>query len=351
MMTLTVSESALSIPPSSQGDALAAEPIHHLAFRAMNCEMAAWVVTPDKAAAVAGLEYVRTLMAEVEARLSRFRSDSELSYVNAHAGQSVRVSPLFWEVLTAALAAAAESGGLYDPTLLDALETAGYTDSFERLASTGARSGRRVGARRLWPRRAARPHWQQIRLDPTTRTVTLPPHARLDLGGIAKGWAAEQAASHLAALGPCLVDAGGDLAARGTPPPVAAVPGQTGWPIGVADPWHPDRDLGLLFLDRGGVATSGVDYRHWYHNGVRQHHLIDPRTGRPAVTDVLTATVIAPTATQADVVASVIVILGAEAGCRRLLALPRVEGLIIRADGRLETTPGLVAYGFRRRGD
>lgn len=350
MMTLMVSESALSIPTSSQGDALAAEPIHHLAFRAMNCEMAAWVVTPDEAAATAGLEHVRAFMAEVEARLSRFRSDSELSYVNARAGQSVRVSPLFWEVLTAALAAAAESGGLYDPTLLDALEAAGYTDSFERLASTEARSEHRPKVRRLWPWRN-RQRWRQIRLDPTTRTVTLPPHTRLDLGGIAKGWAAEQAASHLAALGPCLVDAGGDLAARGTLPPVAAVPGQTGWPIGVADPWHSDRDLGLLFLDRGGVATSGVDYRHWYHDGVRQHHLIDPRTGRPAVTDVLTATVIAPTATQADVLASVIVILGAEAGCRRLLALPRVEGLIIRADGCLETTPGLVAYGFRWRGD
>ncbi|MCX7851702.1 MAG: FAD:protein FMN transferase [Caldilineales bacterium] len=319
--------------------------VHCQTFRAMNCAMAAWVATPDRVAAIAGLERVRELMAEVEARLSRFRPDSELAYVNAHAGQPVRVSPLFWEVLVEALTAAEMSEGLYDPTLLDALEMAGYTVSFEHL-SVGTRSGRNPMVRPLWPRRSRQP-WRQIELNPIARTVTLPPHTRLDLGGIAKGWAAERAAQHLAALGPCLVDAGGDLAARGTPPPAVAAPGQPGWPIGIADPFHPDRDRALLLLHRGGVATSGVDHRHWYHRGIRQHHLIDPRTGRPAVTDVLTATVIAPTATQADVLASIVVILGARAGLRRLLATSKVEGLLIRKDGRIETTPGLMAYGFR----
>jgi thiamine biosynthesis lipoprotein len=122
---------------------------------------------------------------------------------------------------------------------------------------------------------------------------------RLDLGGVAKGWAADQAAQRLASTGPVLVDAGGDISISG---PMAD---GLGWPIAVANPFAPDDSLGLVRIVQGAVATSGRDYRHWQRGGIEQHHIIDPRSGRPAETDVLSATVIAPDGPSAEMAAKV----------------------------------------------
>ncbi len=351
--------------------------IHHLRFRAMSCEMAAWVVSADHHAARAHLITARDFIQTVEAQLSRFRPQSELSRLNAQPGHPVQVGPMLWEVLGYALEAARETGGLYDPTVLDALEAAGYDRSFDdRRPSETRRQGdketrgpsacpvewtqfHRACRSSVTPKVSSSPHllvslsqkrrsavsprplaWQAIRLDPHTRSVTLPPGVRLDLGGIAKGWAADRAAERLAALGPCLVDAGGDIAARGAPP------GQPGWPIGVADPRNPNSDLTLLQIRDRGVATSGVDYRRWVHDGAIQHHIIDPRTHRPAQTDLLTVTVVAPDTTQADLHALVALLLGSREGRRYLARQRGVEGLLVREDGRRFTTPGWGRYTY-----
>lgn len=319
--------------------------VFHLHFRAMSCEMAAWVIAADARIARAHLEATREFIETVEAHLSRFRPESELSRLNARAGQEVAVSPLLWEVLEWALEAARRTEGVYDPTVLDALEAAGYDRSFDdrrRLAADPRNDDRLVSTPHrpsaIGDRSSA---WQAIRLNPHARSVTLPPGVRLDLGGVAKGWTAERAADRLARLGPCLVDAGGDIAARGSPP------GEPGWPIAVADPRDPDADLALLIVRDRGVATSGIDYRRWVHNGTLQHHLIDPRTGRPAATDLLTATVVAPDATEADLHALVALLLGAEDGVRYLLRQKGVEGLLVRDTGDLLTTPGFERYVVR----
>lgn len=131
---------------------------------------------------------------------------------------------------------------------------------------------------------------------------------RLDLGGIAKGWAADIAAQRLAKAGPALIDAGGDIAVSG--PMADGSP----WPIAIANPFAPEDSLGLLLLVRGAVATSGRDYRRWTRGGVEQHHIIDPRTGQPAQTDVLSATIVAPDGPAAEMAAKVALILGSQAG-------------------------------------
>ena len=309
--------------------------LFHLDFRAMSCEMAAWVAATDAAIARERLAAAQRFIETVEAHLSRFRPQSELSRLNARAGQEVRVSPLLWEVLEWALEAAHRTAGVYDPTVLDALEAAGYDRSFDERRTTS-------DERHSVERTLQTPHqpsaWQAIRLNPHARSVTLPPGVRLDLGGVAKGWAAERAADRLAVLGPCLVDAGGDIAARGSPP------GERGWPIAVADPREPDADLALLIVRDRGVATSGTDYRRWMHNGTLQHHLIDPRTRRPAQTDLLAVTVVAPDAAQADLHALVTMVLGLEEGQRYLRRQRGVEGLLIREDGQQFATPGFWRY-------
>jgi thiamine biosynthesis lipoprotein len=166
--------------------------------------------------------------------------------------------------------------------------------------------------------------------------VRLPPSERLDLGGVAKGWVALQTVRRLQAFGPTLVDAGGDIALSPRP---AAQP----WTIGVADPLtgapHPDL---LLQLTEGGVATSGRDYRRWRAGDepdTWHHHILDPRTGRPAETDVLTATVIAPgsagSAVAAEVAAKTALILGSRGGLEWLEGRAPLAGVLMLEDGRV----------------
>ena len=171
--------------------------------------------------------------------------------------------------------------------------------------------------------------WRAIVMDRRTHAVTLPAGVRLDLGGVAKGWAADRAARLLAAAGPALVDAGGDVAISG--PMADGSP----WPIAITNPFAPEDSLGLLLLDRGAVATSGRDYRRWRRGGVEQHHIIDPRTGRPAQTDVLAATVVAPDGPSAEVAAKCALILGSDAGLAWLHARPTLAGLLVLDDGRV----------------
>ncbi|MBI4786945.1 MAG: FAD:protein FMN transferase [Chloroflexi bacterium] len=293
--------------------------MQRIEFRAMGCQMAAMVDTCD-AGVAKRLAQVPTWFEEWDRALSRFRPDSELSRLNRSQGGAVRVGQVLWQVLGQARAAARQSDGLVTPALLDHVEAAGYDQSFERLAPW------------MGPTEFATPpvrDWRAIELDSSAHTVRLPPAMRLDLGGIAKGWAADQAVARLSRYGPALVDAGGDIAISGP------MEGGERWPVAVADPMAPERDIARLWLDREAVATSGRDYRCWPRDGKWQHHIIDPRTGRPAETDVLSATVIAPTATEAEMAAKVTLILGSAAGLAWIEAREQLAALLVLENGRV----------------
>jgi thiamine biosynthesis lipoprotein len=161
-----------------------------------------------------------------------------------------------------------------------------------------------------------------------TQTLCVPEGGGLDFGGVAKGWAAQQAMLRLKPAGPTLVSAGGDIAVSG--PMANGEP----WPIDIEDPFHGGSFLETIFLEGPGVATSGKDHRNWSRAGVLQHHVIDPRSGNPAVTDVLTATVIAPTVLRAEALAKAALILGSEAGMARLNEAEGVEGLLVLESGQ-----------------
>ncbi len=268
--------------------------------------------------------------AEWEASLSRFREDSELSALNRAGGKPMQVSETMWLVLEAALAAASKSEGLVTPTLLDAVQAAGYDRSFESLATSTASANT--------PMNKSIGNWRAIERTAKTRTVRMPREMRLDLGGVAKGWAADQAAQRLSAFGPALVDAGGDIAVS------AAMASGEAWPIAVADPFKADSDLDLLMIGQGGVATSGRDYRRWQRDGKWQHHIIDPRTGAPAETDVLTATVIARTTAEAEVAAKVALILGSREGLQWIEARPKLAGLLALENGQVVRSRRLDDY-------
>ena len=295
------------------------EPVtHRIEFRAMGCQMAA-VIESGELAAQERLDQVPAWFETWEAVLSRFRAGSELNRLNDSAGEAVPVSSVLWEVVQVALLAARRSRGMVTPAILPALEAAGYDRSFEQLdeAPTG-----------LQPQPAGQvPDWRSIEFNPGRRTIRLPLGMRIDLGGVGKGWAARRAANRLAVFGPALVEAGGDIAVSG--------PRQGGrpWQIGVADPRDPESDIATMFVLRGGVATSGQDHRRWTRGGVWQHHLIDPRTGSPATTDVLSATVWADSLEQAEVAAKVIILLGGRSGLDWVKQQRNHEALVVLVDG------------------
>ena len=159
---------------------------HRHAFRALGCEMAVWLETAVPEDAATAFAQVEALFATNEQALSRFRPDSELSQLNAHSGQWVPVSDLMWDVLTLALGMAAITNGRFDPTTLNALEQYGYTVSFEQLN----RIGRNGHSPHPVP---ALGQWTAVELDETQQAGYLPEGVRLDFGGIAKGYTAQQA--------------------------------------------------------------------------------------------------------------------------------------------------------------
>jgi thiamine biosynthesis lipoprotein len=314
------------------------------------------VIDRDDTQADAQLAAVPGWFEAWEQQLSRFRADSDLARLNAAAGQPVVVPSALWQVIGVALDAAQQSNGLVRPTVLDALEAAGYDRSFDTIeqgrngtiyrAPTNGEGNMVVrvsaaGAAERPPSlviRPSSPDWRRITLDKRTHAVTLPAGVRLDLGGVAKGWAADQALRRLAAAGPALVDAGGDIAVSG---PMAD---RAPWPIAIANPFAPEDSLGLVLLLQGAVATSGRDYRRWRRGGVEQHHIIDPRTGRPAQTDVLAATIVAPDGPSAEVAAKVALILGSRAGLAWLDARPTLAGLLVLQDGQILRSCRMDAY-------
>ncbi|HYA09991.1 MAG TPA: FAD:protein FMN transferase [Gaiellaceae bacterium] len=219
----------------------------------------------------------------LEALLSRFREDSELSRLNA-AG-SLDAGPDLVRVVELALAARERTGGRFDPTVHDALVAAGYDRSFELVhaardedALPGTPTGRSAGIR-VWGER-----------------IELEPGVRVDLGGIGKGYASERAAEILATAGPCLVNGGGDIATRGG-----------AWTVGVDTA---DEPLTLELSASSALATSGRDRRRWQRGGRELHHLIDPWTGLPAETDLVRVTVVAHDAVEAEVAAKALFLVG-----------------------------------------
>jgi thiamine biosynthesis lipoprotein len=161
------------------------------------------------------------------------------------------------------------------------------------------------------------------------RRIELGDGVRLDLGGIAKGYAVDRAAALLASHGPCLVNAGGDIAVAGAP--------QAGvWPVGVEVP----SGTLTLGLERGALATSGRDRRRWTVGDDEQHHLIDPRIGRPAESDLVRVTVVAGTCTEAEVLAKALFLAGERAAVQEADELG-VPALLVTEDGRVRKAGGL----------
>jgi thiamine biosynthesis lipoprotein len=280
------------------------------AFRGMGTEIS---VLADDAADpgvfAAAVARVRLVFEREESRFSRFRDDSELSGVNRSAGRWVEVSRTFADVVRMAVDGAERTGGLFDPTVLGALEAAGYDRDFAAIEE-------RESPGPLLPMPCGR--WREIEVGEDR--VRFPEGVGIDLGGLVKGWTADLAAEAAFAAGLrwAIVNAGGDLRMAGDAPPTE---------VGIEDPDHREELLGVIRIDDGALATTSVTQRRW---GPSLHHVIDPRIGLPAWTPVVQATVWADTCAEAEVESKRALLAGTD-------SLDELVGVLILASGEIVT--------------
>lgn len=311
-------------------------PLERYAFEDVQMGMAFRIVlyAGDAVTAQAAARAAMARVAELNATLSDYEEESELSRLSRSAGtgRAVRLSDDLWRVLARAQYFSRRSDGAFDVTV------GPYVQLWRR-------ARRQRALPEPWRLTAAREAvgYHYVELDPARHTARLlRPHMRLDLGGIAKGYAIEEAYRVLKARGVprALVTGGGDMFA-GEPPP-----GKPGWrievaPLDVPDPPPPT----FIALRNRALATSGDLYQRLEIDGKRYSHIVDPRTGI-GLTDHSLVCVSARDGMTADALSKVVSVLGPDEGLRRLARERGVEAHLVRQPAaRIETreTPG-----FRR---
>ncbi len=267
-------------------------------FRAMNSDILLAAEGQNSRISI-GFKEVQEFIETSEKRFSRFSDNSELSRLNNSAGSWFHSSSDLFNMVSESRSFFDQTNGLFDPSILEALEYAGYDRTMDEIRDREVSPA----AVKVLPQRM---DYREVRFDRNNQAIRLPPGMRIDLGGIAKGWIAERAASLLAFYAnACAVSAGGDLYVIGQPE------GKAFWQVALEDPTNPTRTLSILKIgSRYAAATSSIAKRKWTKSGQERHHLIDPRTGESAVTDWLSVTVIAPHATIAEAFAKTLLIAG-----------------------------------------
>lgn len=304
-------------------------------FAAMGTVVAVSVPAADETAALVG--QVEGLFGRVERSCTRFDAASDLMRANADPTDAHEVAPECAAIVAAAHDAYRMTEGLFDPRILANLVAAGYDRTFKEIASSTTIT---APAPNETPSGAWRP-----RIDSRRAAVTLGP-TPVDLGGIGKGWAVDAAAAVLGGAVPAfLVNAGGDLAVAGDGP------GGDGWTVAVEDPSDPTRTLAVLRLGAGSCATSSTGRRRWLQDGAERHHLIDPRTGRPAAGGLQSVTVVADTTVDAETWSKALLIAGRDR-VQKLCQAHQLAAYWVTDDDRTGCSPALIPHlTWERRRD
>lgn len=270
----------------------------------------------------------------LERELSRTVSTSDVYQLNA--GGSASVSDETAALLTAAVEYSEKTGGLFDVTIAPLVTLWGITTDSPRVPSQGE-----IDA--LLPLVGS----DHIHLDGDT--VILDTGCAVDLGGIAKGYASDRVAEILRqnAVTGAAVSLGGNVYVCGQKPD------GTGWSVAVQDPKNTDSyALTLELTDTFAVTSGGYQRFFTGEDGTVYQHILDPRTGRPAETDLLSVTVIAQNGTMADAYSTALYVMGEQGACdfwRQSAAA--FDLVLITADGRVLYTPGLEGHISQKGAD
>jgi len=290
----------------------------------MGTRVAVELWSEDATLAARAMEAVIAEMRRTDALMSTYKPESQLSAVNAHAFERpVTVDPEIIEVVARSFDFSRMSGGAFDVTYA----SVGYLYDYRAHQRP---SGEQVAA--------ALPtiDYRQVQVDRERNTIRfLRKGVRIDLGGIAKGYAVDRSIDRLRDLGieHAMVNAGGDTRLlgdrRGKP-----------WIVGVRDPRNEGRMVTRLPLENEAISTSGDYERYFEEDGVRYHHILVPGTGDVARA-VRSATIIGPDATLTDGLSTTVFVLGVERGMELVSRLPGVEAVIVDKDGRIFYSDGL----------
>lgn len=324
---------SLAVPlnwsPPLQGDPAPQEaPELHAAkitFGAMGTEVTIQGYHADSELLNEAIAAARAELDRVEDMMTSWR-DSPLVRMNDGAnGEPQKVPQELSDLIQRSMTVARLSGGAFDPTYAGAGKLWDFKADPPVIPAedTIARALENVG-------------WQKVRVDPESSTVAMPAGTRIGLGGIAKGYGVDRAMQVLINRGieHAIVNAGGDLKALGTD---AGKP----WEVAIKHPRDRDRAIAVVPVSNVCLVTSG-DYERFFElDGVRYHHILDPRTGRPVVGGCMSASVTAPDAAIADAVATACCVLGPKLGLQFVESLPRIDAILVDIAGQVHVTSGL----------
>jgi thiamine biosynthesis lipoprotein len=295
--------------------------LHSFKSRHMGVDFRIDLFAADSKIAQSAANAAFARIAEIDAAMSDYKVDSELSQLSksSGAGMPIQVSHELWTVLNKARNIHRLSSGAFDITSGPSVilwRRACFSQTLPPSRSL-ARAREKCGMNHL--------HFH-----PETRSLTLKPKSmRLDLGGIAKGYAADAALTTLQSLGikHALVDGSGDMVMTRHP--------HASWKIFISD--KEDQTDQFIHRQNGAVATSGDSYQFIEIENHRYSHIIDPRTGM-GVTNRCRVTIIAPDAMTADSLASAVTVMGAKQGLQLIESLPDVEALIVASGKTYQST-------------
>jgi thiamine biosynthesis lipoprotein len=324
-MNTLQSPATASVPPSPSPTQGTAAGWYRAEEAIMGTEVSVELQAATRGEAEAAIAAVMAEMRRIDATMSPHKADSELSLVNAGAAMGpVVVSPGMFGLLARAIAFSKLSGGVFDITF----------------ASAGNLYDYRAG---IAPDPAALNDalplidWRHVQLDPATRGVRFArPGVRIDLGGFAKGHAVDNAVAILRRLGiaNAMVAAGGDSHVMGSR-------GERPWTVAIRDPRREDAVVAVLPLEDCSISTSGDYERFFERDGVRCHHLLDPRTGHSPA-GVRSVTIIADDGLTTEAFSKTVFVLGVADGLRFVEAHAGIDAVIVDAQGALHYSAGLL---------
>lgn len=320
---------APDVPPPAEAPRLRTVRRARQAF-GTEVQMLATARTDEEAQLVgAHLDAAFQELRRVEAQLDPRRPESDVARVNGSAGGApVVVEPEVFGVLAEAARLSSLSQGAFDPTFA-------ALDGLWRFDKGAPAAGPRAPAAAALQEPLALVRFRDLLLDPAARTARLAREGqRIDLAGLAKGYALDRAALVLEERGVTgfLIAAGGDLVVRGTR-------GERPWQIGIQDPRAPGH-FATLPVTKGAIMTTGDYERFFFEDGKRYHHVLDPRTGRPAE-GLRSATVMADHGAEADALSTAVFVLGPEQGMALVERLRGVEAVLVTVDNRVLVSKGL----------
>lgn len=274
-------------------------------------------------------DHIASDCARYEQLFSAHLDDSDISRINAAGGSPTEVDPDTADLLVRALELCELTGGAFDVTI----GAASLLWDFEN-ATRPDDAALDEAARHI--------DYHAVSVDGTTVTLS-DPQARLDLGGVAKGWIAEAIERTLrdAGVTSALVNLGtSSIFALGTKP------GGAPWVLGIRDPRADDLStiMGTVRIAGRALVSSGLYDKHFVQDGVDYHHILDPKTGYPVQTDLSDVTVVLPSSFAGDVLSTALFVMGADEARARLEDNPGLEAqaMFIRQDGELLFTEGFV---------